>query len=153
MGNEIINIGGVQYRSNVVKDYSEHCLSKNTNTKVYSVFLDDGTRLIYGEQKATSGYQKPSVAKVLVPQSTVSGYSINNIKGLHLIGTSEPVDYYELKDCPKYNVDIKDGNADLVTISASSEDIDVEDGVVIKDSVDRVLKFPADYDFFDFLDE
>lgn len=139
MSGDSINIGGVNFDKNIVKSHLSG-INNTTNKNVYSVFMHDGSKFSFEEQDVSGSKAKPSVGKAYSWDSDLVGYKAFGIKGLHVEGTNNEGDYYELKNCEDYSVDIGDGEADELVISSTDENIDVNDGVIISDSNDKITK-------------
>ncbi len=139
MSGDSINIGGVNFDKSLVKSHLSG-INNTTNKTVYCVFMQDGSKFSFQEQDVSGSKVKPSVGKAYSWDSDLVGYKAFGIKGLYIEGTKNEGDYYELKNCEDYRVDIGDGEADEVVISSTNENIDVNDGVIISDSNDKITK-------------
>ena len=110
MGDEIF-IGNVRFnKSDIVKSTTSRTAE---GLKLYSVFLKNGTKMHFYDQNANSN------ARVIigydVDNENKYGTSFAGIQGMVIEG-SDKDDYYHLRDCDYYEVNIEGGGKDEVRI-------------------------------------
>lgn len=110
MGDEIF-IGNVRFnKSDIVKSTTSRTAD---GSKLYSVFLKNGTKMHFYDQSANSN------ARVIigydVGNENKCGTSFAGIQGMVIEG-SDKDDYYHLRDCDYYEVNIEGGGKDEVRI-------------------------------------
>lgn len=111
MGENDISIGNVRFNKNDVKSSSVKQDADGDN--IYSVFLKNGTQIKFRDQKADSkaqvtiGYDMGNENKY--------GTAFSGIKGLSIQGSNSD-DYYHLRDCDYYIVDVTGGGKDEVRV-------------------------------------
>ena len=110
MGDEIF-IGNVRFnKSDIVKSTTSRTAD---GSKLYSVFLKNGTKMHFYDQNANSN------ARVIIGYDVGNenkyGTSFAGIQGMVIEG-SDKDDYYHLRDCDYYEVNIEGGGKDEVRI-------------------------------------
>lgn len=110
MGDEIF-IGNVRFnKSDIVKSTTSRTAD---GLKLYSVFLKNGTKMHFYDQSANSN------ARVIIGYDVGNenkyGTSFAGIQGMVIEG-SDKDDYYHLRDCDYYEVNIEGGGKDEVRI-------------------------------------
>ena len=110
MGDEIF-IGNVRFnKSDIVKSTTSRTAE---GLKLYSVFLKNGTKMHFYDQNANSN------ARVIIGYDVGNenkyGTSFAGIQGMVIEG-SDKDDYYHLRDCDYYEVNIEGGGKDEVRI-------------------------------------
>ena len=110
MGDEIF-IGNVRFnKSDIVKSTTSRTAE---GLKLYSVFLKNGTKMHFYDQSANSN------ARVIIGYDVGNenkyGTSFAGIQGMVIEG-SDKDDYYHLRDCDYYEVNIEGGGKDEVRI-------------------------------------
>lgn len=110
MGDEIF-IGNVRFnKSDIVKSTTSRTAD---GSKLYSVFLKNGTKMHFYDQSANSN------ARVIIGYDVGNenkyGTSFAGIQGMVIEG-SDKDDYYHLRDCDYYEVNVKNGGKDEVRI-------------------------------------
>lgn len=110
MGDEIF-IGNVRFnKSDIVKSTTSRTAD---GSKLYSVFLKNGTKMHFYDQSANSN------ARVIIGYDVGNenkyGTSFAGIQGMVIEG-SDKDDYYHLRDCDYYEVNIEGGGKDEVRI-------------------------------------
>jgi len=105
---EFQNIGNVSFKKEDVVKYEP---IKEKGVTKWSVFLKNGTKIVFSEQKPDTG------ANVYIGYDLMNnnkyGTGFWGIKGLSIEGTSED-DYYYVQDCDLYSINIKGGGQDEV---------------------------------------
>lgn len=110
MGDEIF-IGNVRFnKSDIVKSTTSRTAD---GSKLYSVFLKNGTKMHFYDQNANSN------ARVIIGYDVGNenkyGTSFAGIQGMVIEG-SDKDDYYHLRDCDYYEVNVKNGGKDEVRV-------------------------------------
>lgn len=110
MGDEIF-IGNVRFnKSDIVKSTTSRTAD---GSKLYSVFLKNGTKMHFYDQSANSN------ARVIIGYDVGNenkyGTSFAGIQGMVIEG-SDKDDYYHLWNCDYYEVNVKNGGKDEVRI-------------------------------------
>lgn len=142
LDNNNINIGGVRFNKN---DVQKSEIIKQDDKEMNSVFLNDGTQVVYPNQKAendASIMQKNGTKFEWVPndRSNNAAYksvakedpsyketTFNKLEGAQITGTKGKDDY-RLNDCKDTHVDISqdDGIKDNVFANKNSTGITVD---------------------------
>ena len=128
-GSEQIKIGNVSFYSSDVK--TSNVTYKN-GEKINCVFLKNGTKLEFKDQKADSkasvqmGYDSGNDNKY--------GTGFIGIKGLSIEG-SQSSDYYHLTNCDDYNINVENGGKDEVRIHDMSNKVN---GTINADYDDKI---------------
>lgn len=128
-GSEQIKIGNVNFYSSDVK--TSNVIYKN-GEKINCVFLKNGTKLEFKDQKADSkasvkmGYDSGNDNKY--------GTGFIGIKGLSIEGTQSS-DYYHLTNCDDYNINVENGGKDEVRIHDMSNKVN---GTINADHNDKI---------------
>lgn len=130
MGDEIF-IGQVHFNKNDVMRY-EKGTAQNGKT-LYSVFLKNGTKMRFYDQSPDSD------ARVMIGHDIGNngkyGTSFSGIKGLTIEGSRKD-DYYHLRDCDYYKVNVTGGGSDEVRVVNTNGA--PKNATVNRDSVDNV---------------
>lgn len=140
--NNNINIGGVNFNKN---DVQKSEVIKQDGKEMNSVFLNDGTQVVYPNQKAENnasimqGFGKKSewvpndrpnnaaYKSVTVEDQSYKETTFNKLENAQITGT-QGKDDYKLNDCKDTQVNISqdDGIKDTVTIDKKSTGITVD---------------------------
>lgn len=142
LDNNSINIGGVRFNKN---DVQKSEIVKQDGKEMNSVFLNDGTQVVYPDQKAendASIMQKNGTKMEWVPNnksnnaayksvakedSSYKETTFNKLENAQITGTKGKDDY-KLNDCKDTHVDISqdDGVKDNVFANKNSTGITVD---------------------------
>lgn len=150
MSDNCVNIGGVRFNK---QDVSKTEVIKQGDQQMNSVFLNDGTHIVYPEQDAKNdasvmqNYGKKSqwvpnnrgsnsaFVSVTEEDTSYRETTFNKLEGAQITGT-EGRDDYRLKGCKDTNVDISqdDGVKDSVTVGKyknTGEETQYSSGVTV----------------------
>lgn len=130
MGDEI-SIGNVRFNKD---DVQRHSVTRDKDgDNLYSVFLKNGTSIKFYEQKSSA---KASVTTGFdMGNKNKEGTAFSGIVGLSIQGTNKD-DYYHLRDCDYYVVDVDGGGKDEVRVVNTKGE--PESATINNDSADKV---------------